>query len=397
MRVLLITSVYPRWEGDPSASFLVESVRHLRKANCAVTVLAPSYHGLTSHDADGVRVRRFRYFLKRWENLTHDEGAPTRVRNPFYRLIAAFYILAGLAATYRECRKVRYDIIHVQWPFPHGLFGLLGRKINKAKLICTFHGAELLLMRRFSYVRPLLKFVVRHSDAVTVNSTFTAKQVRALGEKDVEIIPYGWTVEVLPAACIAKTHSNGHKDILYVGRLIERKGLDFLISAIPQIISNVDARLTIVGEGDQLPRIRSLVELLNLQGRVEFTGIVSKAELQDRYQSCDVFVLPSIVDSRGDTEGLGVVLVEAMLFGKPVVATNVGGISDLVIDGTTGLLVPEKDTQALATAITRVCCEEGLADKLGAAGKAHVEEKFNWELLTQKLLRVYSGTANHGR
>ena len=167
MKVLFISSVYPRWDGDPSASFLVESIRHLRQANCDVTVLAPSYRGIPQQEAGGVRVRRFRYFFKKWENLTHEEGAPTRVKNPFYRFIALFYIASGVFATFRECRSQRYDIIHVHWPFPHGLFGVVGKKVSRAKLVCTFHGAELLLMRRFGYVRPFLRFVLRRADGIT--------------------------------------------------------------------------------------------------------------------------------------------------------------------------------------------------------------------------------------
>lgn len=390
MRILFITSVYPRWEGDPSASFLVESIRHLRSSNCEVTVLAPSYHGLREHVVEGVRVRRFRYFIKRWENLTHGEGAPTRVKSPFYRFIALFYIIFGVAATYLECRTIQYDIIHVHWPFPHGLFGVVGTKVSRARLVCSFHGAELLLMRRFRYVRPFLRFVLRRTDTVTANSSFTAEQILALGKNHVEVIPYGWTIENRPIPADPGAYRSGQKEILFVGRLIQRKGLEYLVRAMPRIMAHTDAHLVIVGEGDEESRVRDLVRKLGLETRVQFTGVVSNQSLREHYRRCDIFVLPSIVDDSGDTEGLGVVLIEAMQFRKPVVAANVGGIRDVVIHGVTGLLVPQRDPDALADAVLRVFTEDGLGEKLGFAAKAYVEQKFNWTLITQAILECYT-------
>ena len=114
-----MSSCYALDETDRHASFLVESNRYLQQRGVEVSVFAPSYHGLRSHTVNGVEVRRFRYCLSRWENLTHMEGAPSRVKNPFYLVVAALYILSGLIQSVWYCRRKKFDIIHVHWPFPH--------------------------------------------------------------------------------------------------------------------------------------------------------------------------------------------------------------------------------------------------------------------------------------
>ena len=116
---------------------------------------------------------------------------------------------------------------------------------------------------------------------------------------------------------------------------------------------------------------------------------MAKEELTRQYSRCDAFVLPAIVDSRGDTEGLGVVIIEAMSYRRPVVASGVGGIVDLVIDEQTGLQVPPKDSQALARAIARVLTDPDLAQRLSRAGYDHVQQNFSWPAIIKRLDDVY--------
>lgn len=147
MKICLLTSSYKLSEQDTNVPFLVESVRRQRASGAEVQVFAPSYEGLGSHVVDGVPVHRFRYFPKRWEHLTHKQGAPNRLRNPLYLVVAAFYILAGLVQAIAFCRKQRFDLIHVHWPFPHGIWGLAAGWITRTPVVFTFHGAELLLQK----------------------------------------------------------------------------------------------------------------------------------------------------------------------------------------------------------------------------------------------------------
>ncbi len=138
-----------------------------------------------------------------------------------------------------------------------------------------------------------------------------------------------------------------------MGYLIERKGFEYLIRAMPHVLEeHANARLKIVGSGPMESELKELIYELELGDEVEIVKNVSDDELLIAYNSSDLFVLPSIVDSQGNTEGLGVVLLEAMACRLPVIGSDVGGIPDIIQDGNTGILVPEKDIDELFRSIT---------------------------------------------
>ena len=387
MKICLMTSVYALSDEDRHAAFLVESTRYLTQRGHEIQVLAPSYEGLPSHSIDGVPVHRFRYFPARWEHLTHGQGAPNRIRNPVYMLVAAFYILAGLVAAIRLCRREHFDVIHVHWPFPHAIWGYAASRLSGAPMVLTFHGAELLLARKFFFVTPVLRAAIARAKGVICNSRFTAGEVRRISGYEAEIIPFGVTVAAKPAA---KRRDKTVKDILFVGRLIRRKGVDVLLQAMMIVTGRLPCQLHVVGDGDMRQPWMALAKEAGCEN-VIFHGLVSNERLQALYADADAFVLPAIVDDRGDTEGLGVVLVEALSFATPVVASNVGGIPDVIIDGETGLLVPEKDAQALADAIVRILTNEALARRLARAGLRHAQTYFDWARITDRFEDVYFG------
>ena len=387
LKVCLISSCYALSEEDRHASFLVESNRHLRERGVEVSVFAPSYCGCRSHTIDGLKVRRFRYFFSRWEKLTHMEGAPTRVRSPFYMVVAVFYIVLGLFQAVWFCRGKKFDIIHVHWPFPQAIWGYVVSRIYRVPMVITFHGAEVLLAKKFFFVKYFLRHSLRNAAAITCNSSFTAGRVRELGvDRTIEVIPYGVTVDVKPRA---EEKESQQIDLLYAGRLIERKGVEYLLKAMPQVRESIDAHLHVVGDGDILPQLEQLANELRIGDHVTFHGFVSNAELENQYRQADVFVLPAIEDRRGDTEGLGVVLVEAISYLTPVVASNVGGIVDIVKDGETGLLVEQKNPEKLAAAIVRIVEDQELREKVVAGGLQHVQSYLDWGRITDHLMSVY--------
>jgi glycosyltransferase involved in cell wall biosynthesis len=364
----------------------VESNRHLVERGVEVHVFAPSYEGLSDHVVHGVPVHRFRYFPRRFEHLTHMQGAPNRLRNPLYLFVAVFYVLAGLIGAIRLCRRERFDVLHVHWPFPHGIWGYVAGRLTRTPVVLTFHGAEILLCRRFPFVRPFLAHATRHAQAILTNSTYTQRKVSEITSKASQVLPFGCTVDARPPSARPE---KGVKQILFAGRLIERKGLDQLLAALPLLEGRTNFHLHVVGDGDMSRAWRRRVHEMGLDERVSFHGFVSNEELERRYREADVFVLPAIVDERGDTEGLGVVLVEALSSGTPVVASDVGGIPDVVRDMETGLLVPQKDPAALAAAILRLLEDPALARRLTEAGLQHARSYFDWDRITRSLLEVY--------
>ena len=393
MKICLMTSTYKLSAEDKNVPFLSENVRYLVKQGFEVHVFAPSYEGLGSQVIDGVPVYRFRYFFKRWENLTHKQGAPNRIRNPLYLLVAFFYILSGLFHAVWFCWKNDFDVIHVHWPFPHGIWGFAASRISRTPMILTFYGAEILLCKKFFFVKYFLRHSLKHAAAVICISRYTAAEVAKLTSRPVEMVPYGCTVRTRPSR---KDPDKPVKDILFVGRLVRRKGLEYLLRAVP-LCDQVPVHLHVVGDGDRATEWKAEARTLGLNGRVTFHGTVSNEELERQYANADVFVLPAIVDERGDTEGLGVVLVEALGFRTPVVASNVGGIPDVIVDNQTGLLVPEKDPAALAAAIQRLLRQPELAAELSGRGLRHARDYFDWGRIVRRQLGIYHAVVDAHR
>lgn len=418
MKVLVIGSVYPRYHEDAEVPWLRASIAHLKKAGVDVQLLVPAYKGLKSHEIDGVKVNRFRYATANMEHLTGEEGAPSKIaNNPLLQLLAVPYIISGFFMCLSICRKWKPDILHVHWPFPHAFIALGAAKLFRIPMVLNFHGAELLLMRKKKWVRPFLKFAISQAKAVFANSSFTAGKIKALRNVDVEWSPYGTTLG--KADNLVSAHSITDKfKILFVGRHIERKGICYLIEAAKYLPAD-QFEIRIVGAGDLTEKLKAQAVEINHSNReteanlpfschpehsiedakskdldfspapIVFTGKLSPADLETEYRNANVFVLPAIVDSKGDTEGLGVVLIEAMELGLPIVASNVGGIPDVVVDGETGILVPEKDPKALADAFKRLAADSALTEGLLMGARKRIAECFSWDKIVERQIKVY--------
>ena len=391
MKVLVIGSVYPRFHEDAEVPWLRTSVAHLKQAGVEIQVLAPAYKGLKSHEIDGVKVNRFRYAPASWEILTHEEGAPSKMASkPWLQLLAIPYIISGFFRCLKICRKFKPDVIHAHWPFPHAYIALGAAKLFRIPLVLNFHGAELLLIRKKKWVKPLLKFAIGQAQAVFANSSFTAGKIKALRNVNVEWSPYGTTLESSAASEVeAVPHPiNGKFKILFVGRHIERKGICYLIEAA-KYLPRDKFEIRIVGVGDLTEKLKELAAHNAGNAEIVFTGKLSPENLAKEYRTANVFTLPAIIDSKGDTEGLGVVLIEAMELGLPIVASNVGGIPDVVVDGESGILVPEKDPQALANAFKRLESEPGLVKQLLEGSRKRIRECFAWDGIIERQIAEY--------
>jgi len=376
LKVLIVSSVYPRFENDAEVPWLRASVSMLKNAGCEIEVVAPSHKKLKSHEIDGVKIHRFRYAPKSLEILTHDEGAPSKMaRNPLLQLLAIPYIIFGSFLTLKICLKFKPQIIHAHWPFPHGFMAFFAKFFCKIPIVLNFHGAELLLMRKKKWIKPFLKFFIKHANLIFANSSFTAKRIEEIYPRKVEILPYGTTF----SNCVRNAEQSSIFRVLFVGRHIERKGIEYLIRAA-DFLDKEKFQIRIAGGN------------ANLTNRILFLGKLSKENLAKEYQTADCFVLPAIVDSKGDTEGLGVVLIEAIEYGCPIIASNVGGIPDIVIDRKTGLLVPEKNPEAIAAAIKELAENEALRKELVNGAKDHVKRNFSWDAIIEKQMGLYNAS-----
>ncbi|MFH1114494.1 MAG: glycosyltransferase family 4 protein [Pseudomonadota bacterium] len=167
-------------------------------------------------------------------------------------------------------------------------------------------------------------------------------------------------------------------NLLALGRFVGKKGYDYLLHACKLLAdSGLDFHLTLAGDGPKARQLKRLTRRLGLSERVSFPGFVRYDQVSELFRGTDVFVMPSVVHSSGDRDGIPTVIMEALLHRVPVIATDVSGISEVIENGTTGLLIPEKDAQAIAAAVRRMVEDRDAALRTAELGKARVLEQFD--------------------
>ena len=397
MRILHVVTAFPRFPNDIISPWLVEMLKRLRAAGHDVEVFAPAYRGGGNREFEGIPIHRFRYFPARWEDMTHDQATLDRLRrSPRYKIMPLFYVLGGVWAAWRLCRRRRYDVVHVHWPLPHALFGWAARRACGARMVTSWYGVELRWVKSsLPWLKRFLVWALRASDQVVAISSATAREIAKLVPVSVRVIPYtvGFS-EAAPGSSLPRAGDSFV--ILFVGSLVERKGVRYLIDALPLLPTHLHAKLVIIGDGAERTPLEAQVRERGLEHRVQLRGRVAEQELRRAYAAASVLVLPAIVDARGDTEGLGVVLLEAMSYGVPVIGSDLGGITDIVVDGKTGLLVPPQDSAALAAALERLATDRDLARRLGEAGGSHVRRHFSWPAIIAQWEQCYAAVLDSG-
>jgi len=409
-KVCILTSSFPRYEGDPVSPFLYELCRHLVKIGHEVHVVAPHYPGAPKFEKmEGINVHRFVYFWpKKLQILAYGNRMPSNIaESKLAKLLIPFYIVSLLKKTLTVVKEFEIDVFTAYWAIPQGIVGVLAKKITRKPLITRIFPVELALASsKYKFCQPLLKAVIAESDGIAPISNYTFKKLMELNcnPKKVEVIPEGVDYKKLrrkrhePQLLERYGIKKGQKIVLSVGRLVPRKGFEYLIRAMPYLQSSFPSvRLVIVGSGPREGYLKSLTRKMRLEDIVVLTGEIAEEELITLYSRADVFVLPSIVDSKGDTEGLGVVLLEAMAFRKPVVATKVGGIPEAVIHRKTGLLVDHKDSISLARAIQEVLSNQRLSASLKENGRKWVMETFDYPIIAQKFHRLINSLSHKRR
>ena len=392
MNILYITTAFPRHPDDNITPWLVKTIHLLKEKNINIDVYTSAYRGLKYNKINSINVYRFRYFFSIFERLTHEEMTLERMkRGIIYKILPFFYIIFGSISIFIFSLKKKYDIIHVHWPFPHFLFGYIASKITGAKVVSTFHGVGLRFIKKsILNIQPFIKWAVKRSSLITVNSSHTAMELKEYKPKNLKVIPFGAAIESKER--VKYKDSKKVFKILFVGRLVERKGVKYLLEAIKILkeFEDFDTQLIVVGEGNRKNYLIEEKESLGLSSEdVIFTGRISEEELIRKYQICDIFVLPAIIDSKGDTEGLGVVLLEAMSFKKPVIASRVGGIVDIVKNKKTGILVNEKSPEEISSAIKFLIQNPKARKKLALNGYKFQKQNFGWDNIIKELVINY--------
>ena len=331
MKVVVLTTSYPRGPDDVAGVFVHDAVEHLRKAGLDVSVVSPA---------------TFTHF-----GLAYGHGIPENIRRrPWRALLLPLFFLSFARAARRAARGA--DLVHAHW-----LSSALPALATGKPFVVQLWGTDVELARR---VPSPSRWLLRRARLVLCPSHALADAARELGAREALVVPSGVDIP----ANVAEPADPPH--VLYVGRLSEEKGIPELLEATEGM------RRVVVGDGP----LR--------EGIPEAVGFVPRDALGPYYERAAIVACPS------RREGYGVVAREAMAYGRPVVASAVGGFLDAVEDGVSGLLVPPRDAPALRTAIERLLQDPALRRRLGETGRTRVRERYSWDAATRATVEAYA-------
>ena len=329
------------------------------------------------------------YPLPIYASHTADNPALERLLNRVTnRIFGVPYIF------YRAGKEHRVVMLHAHLA-PQGLAFLPMAKRLGLPLLTSFHGHHL-----YTYLpsSPVLMAATRQlfeeGSLFTAVSAQMRKDAIAIGCPPEKVIVHHVGVDVDEFAWCDRAWPTDEIVLLTVSNFAKRKGLPYLIRAFALVRNEfLNVELRIVGGnpfGSEVEaEVRSLIRELALSDSVILTGFKSRSEVKQEYQRAHIFVLPSVTAPHGEREGIPVVLMEAMATGLPVVSTYHAGIPELVVDGQSGYLVPEKDCHALAAAILELLHKPSLWSPMGRVGRSQVEKHFNLERQIRELEIIY--------
>ena len=359
MKILLVCPY--DWEAPGGVQVHVRQLAaELRERGHRAIVLAP---GVRTSSDERVRI----------------VGRPVRV--PYGGTVAPISFSPGSWKRIRSAmRAFDPEVIHVHEPLTPST-SMLAVLAASAPVVATFH-AYLERSRLMELAGPVLRQVSRRIDAAIAVSDAAASFVRRVARVPIEIVPNGVDVRAFARPGPPVEGLPVGRKILWVNRLDPQKGFEIMVRAFEMLASQLeDVRLLVAGDGRDRVVVRSLPP--SVRGRILRLGSVPHAELPRYHAAADVFASPAV-----GQESFGIVLVEAMAAGVPVVATDIPGYREVVRDGVDGLLVPANDATALASAIRRVLSEPALASALASAGRTRAET-YSWDAVVPRLEAVY--------
>ncbi|MBT5470092.1 MAG: glycosyltransferase [Nitrospina sp.] len=400
--LLIFTSTFPRWLGDKTPADFVYCLAQEMSKFYSTNVLAPHHPDAATHETmESITVFRFPFFWpKSKQILANGKGMLANIRQSLLAKIQIpFLILSGMIAFVRTLRKTKASIVNSHWLVPQGLISAFFKKRYGYFHAITIHAADVFLLARIPFGKLLTRFIVDNTDIFLPVSRKNQEILESLApNKKIrsEILPMGVSIQFFDSSENVAPEELGidvtKKNALFVGKITEKKGLPYLIRAFTDWSkTESNARLIIVGDGFMRSQCEEEANQLNVADKINFVGMKSKTEVRNYLKNSDLLVVPSIIDSLGETEGAPVVVMEAMAAGKPIIASDVGGISDMVSDNLNGIIVQPKDVTALTEAFKTIYYENSLQ----TMGKKSFEiiQDYDWKSIGEKYKNAFSNSS----
>ena len=388
-KVLQLVTSFLRFKGD--YSFNYEFMSRLVEKGVSIDVVVPHdrENSLGFEEVGGIRIHRFQYFFpKRWQRIAYHGGAAFNLANSW--AAKAQFPFFMLSFFFKGLKHIRHqDIIHAQW-IPSGLVGLALKALTGKPLVLWVHQ----MVYGNCIQKCLTSLVLRNCDFVMFNSSYTlgkAKgiaKMRAFGIVSPSVDETKFRVMERQGLREKIGVKKNQKMVFAIGRFVEKKGFEYLIEAM-LLVKQKDVVCVIAGHGPLEKELKQMVKEKGLEGRIIFTGEVQNNDVPLWMNEADVVAIPSIVDSKGETETLGIVALEATACGRPVVASRVGGLVDIMKDGFNGFLVEQKNPEEIAGRLGILLEDDALRKKMSKNARACTEKNFSWGSAVEKGFEIY--------
>jgi len=346
MKVLMTTSTFPLSEDDGIPRFVYDLAKAISRS-CRVTVLAPHAPGAPSKERVGaLTIRRFKYsWPSQTQCLAYGDGMRQNLQTSLAARVQIPGYMGMLGWAVSTCiRRERHDVINSHWLVPQGLAASMVRgKSSRVAHVVTAHAGDIALLQKMAAGKQVARMIANRTNLFLPVSSQIDNSLRKLVGRSIPtaIQPMGVDCRRFSAGPVAKTvHLPFDGEyILFIGRLVEKKGLVYLLEALRLMQNGSYATgLAVIGSGALQGALVRYADRLGIRDRVIFLGRMGHDSLLPYLHGCKAVVLPSIMDASGETEGMPTVLAEALSAGCKVVASRVGGIPDILEDGHNGWL-----------------------------------------------------------
>jgi glycosyltransferase involved in cell wall biosynthesis len=386
--VLVVTSTFPRWINDSDPPFVMELCKRLAKENINVDVLAPHTIGSSKKEVvNGVNIYRYKYFFSKWELLAYEGGILANIKkNKLLYFLVPLFIFSQARSILKLIKNNKYDLIHAHWLIPQGLISVFISKYiykDSPKILCTSHGSDLFSLQSAFY-NNVKKWVLNNSDVVTVVSENMREACLQLTNIEEKIHVCSMGVDLVNVFIPSENVKRDSNKILFVGRLVDGKGVSILLESMQIIFEKYQrVKLIIVGDGSERRKLETLCENLDIEHAVEFLGALNQSQLPEIYSSASIAVIPS-----NSQEGLGLVTIEAMGCGCAVIVSVKDNVNDIIEDGVNGIMVKSGDEKDLANAIDLLLSNKDKLERIALNGRESIIKKFDWSTVANKYKKI---------